>query len=171
MTTSIRPIEFKQFKGIPDLEDVFERAALKTAQRVAKLYEATWDTWDEKPELEIKVTAKRVQIRLKGKKAEHWRYIDEGTAPRDILPRPENESGMLHFQRGWQAKTTPGVFGSGSGGKSGKYIHIPQVGGGVTKQQSITARNWTPEIRKEAKVIMREEITKALRIRSLIKGR
>lgn len=166
-----RPIQYRQFKDIPNIEEVFERAALKASKKIAKLYEETFATWEEKPGIEIKVTPKTVTVNLTGEKALHWKYIDVGTAPRDILPRPENTRGMLSFQPGWKAKTTPGNLSSGSGGKSGSYIHVPQVGGGWTAQQSIEARNWTPLIRQQSRAIMREEITKALRIYTFLKGR
>lgn len=166
-----RPIRFSQFKDIPDVEEIFERAALKASKPIAELYKATFATWEEKPGIEVKVTPKTVTIRLTGEKAFHWKLIDGGTEPRDILPRPENTSGMLSFQVGWTAKTTAGSLSSGSGGKSGPYLHVPQVGGGWTAQQSIEAREWTPVIREKSKAIMRDEITKAFRIRSLIRGR
>lgn len=166
-----RPIQFSQFKGIPNVEEVFERAALKASRRIEKLYAATFESWDEKPGIETKVTPRAVTVRLTGEKAFHWKLIDGGTEPRDILPRPENERQMLSFQRGWKAKTAPGSLSSGSGGKSGAFMHTPQVGGGYTAQQSIKARHWTPLIRKESKAIMHEELTKAFRIRTLLKGR
>lgn len=160
-----------QFAQVPDLYKVFERAALKASPKIAALYEATYDTWDEKPTLQIKITPRRLEVQLTGEKAIHWKYIDEGTAPRDILPKASNKSGKLHFQAGWQAKTSRGSLSSGSGGKSGPYVHPTQVGGDVTAQQSIEARHWSPLIREKTQSIMREEITKALRIATLVKGR
>lgn len=141
-----------------DLERVFELAAQDAIPEIKALYEATWATWEEQPGIEPHLTERQLTFELTGEKAQHWFWIDQGTRPRDILPLPGNVNQTLDFRENFTAKTQRGVIGSGSGGKSGRYIHLPQVGGGVTAQQSIEARKWTPAIREKAREIMLKKI-------------
>lgn len=62
-------------------------------------------------------------------------WINYGTGPRDIVPRPDNPSGLLKFMRGYTPSTNPGSLSSGT-----KQRHLPWVARRIVREHVIDAR-------------------------------
>lgn len=90
------------------------------ARAVERDYKETVKTWKTKPEFETIVTLRGGKAEfLVGTDNEIYRYVDEGTKPHPIFPK---KAKFLRFQSGYSAKTTPGIIGSTSGGRSGSEV-------------------------------------------------
>ena len=130
--------------------DVFRLEILNELRRVEKLilkdFQATTKTWDHKPEFASKISLPQgtpgVEVSTDDK---IYGYVTKGTPPHIILPK--NPRGVLVFQAGYKAKTTPRVIGSGAGGAFGETVvaHAVQHPGTEAREFDETIRDkWLP---------------------------
>lgn len=97
---------------------VMENAGEMAAKAILIDYRVTHQTWKTNPAF---------RIERKGPFEWHiftenaiYGYVSDGTRPHQI--RPKNPAGVLRFQTGYTAKTTPRVIMSRQGGASGPTV-------------------------------------------------
>jgi hypothetical protein len=113
VTKTIKPKRLKEKEMRLELLNAMRKAG----KDIEKDFKATVKTWKHKPKFETAVSlAGNGPSVLVGTDDEIYRYVDEGTKPHIIKPK---RATALRFQGGYQAKTSPGVIGSGAGGASG----------------------------------------------------
>lgn len=104
---------------------VFQRLAAAQAGAVAlavkRDFESTTKTWDHSVEFTMEYSAQEITV---GTDDELYALVNNGASSHTITPR---RARSLVFQPGYKAKTSPGVIGSKSGGKSGDPIQVPSV--------------------------------------------
>jgi hypothetical protein len=100
-------------RRIPSIKD---DTMTSIAEDAKKDFEATTETWKNKPVFEI---VKQPRSYIVVTKDPVYAYVDKGTKPHRIRPVNAN---VLAFQGGYQAKTTPRVIASRSGGPSGPVV-------------------------------------------------
>lgn len=95
-----------------------EAANRRIADQIRRDYDKTVKTWSKKPKFRI----------MKVKSASGgfmwtvttdnliYGYVDLGTKPHDISPKPDNPTGKLWFKAPYRAKTQPNLLSSGAGG-------------------------------------------------------
>lgn len=116
--------KFKRLKPDRPLFDerrfraVVENAGEMAAKAILIDYRVTHQTWKTNPAF---------RIERKGPFEWHiftenaiYGYVSDGTRPHQI--RPKNPAGVLRFQTGYTAKTTPRVIMSRQGGASGPTV-------------------------------------------------
>lgn len=131
-------------KGINEKAMVAELTAEMKAisDGIAKDFEATTRTWDNKPKFSRDLQSSPSRIR-----AYVWTvdavygYVSGGTKPHRILPK---RGKVLRFAGTYRAKTTPGVIGSSNGGSSG-----PEVFSRGVQHPGTKARNFDEAIEKK----------------------
>ena len=159
-------IVFKVIKPSRLRQDAMRLAMLslmhKVEREMKKDFEATQETWQ--PEDKAKFGS-IISMRGGGptvvvapeENGDIWTLVNNGAPPHDIAPTVEG--GLLTFQSGYTAKTTPGVIGSGQGGKFGpkvkrKIVHHP---GHVGRKFTVAIQNkWLPKFRSMAEAAMRD---------------
>lgn len=131
--------------------------AMKEGQQgVAKDFDATVKTWNDKPKFDRQFEAGKQRIRFwVGTENEIYRYVSGGTRAHIIRPR---RARFLRFQGTYTAKTAPGVIGSSSGGSSGDVIYSRGVRHPGTK-----ARLFPEHIEKKWKRPLPKLINDAMR--------
>lgn len=117
------------------LRDIGDRLA----KRVHKTYDELVVNWRNDRDRDIDVRplfVEKITVSARGMKVEvktdslKYRFVDLGTRPHEINPRPENKYGLLIFPKEFTPKTTPQVLGYDSGaGKNwdGPFIRTPHV--------------------------------------------
>ena len=118
-------------KVMRDIAALAEREAMRRYQR-------TTSSWDHRPQFESATdyTATTVSA-LIGTDDPIYRYVDRGTKAHTIAPKGPGYP--LRFRSGYQAKTRPGVLGSGPGGASGSWVRAMSVWHPGTKPRGFTA--------------------------------
>lgn len=127
------------------------------AKAVEKDYKATVASWETEVEFEtiISLRGSRAEF-LVGTSNKIYEYVDKGTKPHVILPK---KAKMLRFQTGYNAKTTPGIIGSTTGGATGGIVYSKGVMHPGTK-----ARRFSELINKKHEPKFKNEMHKAMRI-------
>lgn len=105
----------KQLRGLKD------DTMMAIAEEAKRDFEATVSTWDNKPEFVIDVRPRSYAIITDD---EVYGFVDKGTKPHKI---PVGELGFLAFRGSYQAKTSPRVIQSRSGGASGSYVYTTKT--------------------------------------------
>lgn len=129
-------------------------------RRIVKEFEKTVATWDEKPSFKFLIglsgSDASVIIGPTGpaRLVEIYGYINNGTPPHEIQA---SGTGLLHFQRNYVAKTSPGIIGSAPGGSSGEWASKE-----VVQHPGIVARNFTTIIIKDNLDIFVDNIRQAV---------
>lgn len=114
----------------------------KEGRRIVKEFEKTVATWDEKPSFKFLIglgsSDASVIIGPTGpaRIVEIYGYVNNGTPPHQIPTHIGG--GLLHFQRGYNAKTSPGIIGSTPGGSFGEWASKE-----VVDHPGIVPRNFT----------------------------
>lgn len=131
---------------IPDaatLKKVVQNAGRGTAKAIKADYDVTTQTWDNRPSFKIDEESWNEWLIYTESKI--YLFVSGGTKPHIIRPRNANK---LRFQWGgpgsYQAKTTPRVIASRSGGPSGPIVYRRQVNHPGTE-----AREFPKEIGKK----------------------
>jgi len=119
-------------------------------------FDATSKTWKHQPVFgtTFAQTATSASVTV-ATKDEIYRYVNDGTKAHIIRPKG---GGVLSFQGGFTAKTSPGVIGSGAGGSSGAMVHTRVVhhpGTKARKFDEAILRKWQGKLAKELGIIMR----------------
>jgi hypothetical protein len=152
----LRQIKPKGFRVEP-FKTELDRAGTQVAADVLQDFKRTTATWQHKVTWTKQVVATAGQVLLNVGTADAiYRYVDEGTRPHVIRPR---RARMLRFATGYQAKTTPGVIGSGPGGARGPVVYAKAVMHPGTKARGFSkaiAKKW----RKPFAVAMQRALDK-----------
>lgn len=132
---------------MPTVRRLTALALFNTGQRMRILYKLTVSTWTKKPKFTIEVKqTKQFFAVTTGTDNEIYGFVDKGTKPHFIRPKPSNKSRRLFFRKGFQPKTTPGIIASGSGGSFGNIVTAKEV-----KHPGTKARKFTPTIMRQTK--------------------
>lgn len=142
-------------------EDDIKKRYKRLQQQVRRDLQKTISTWDEKPD----VSVKRIQtpdgfIFRTFVDSEIWHYIDKGTDPYEIRPKPDNPTGKLWFKVPSSPKSQPGLLKSGRGGllSDSKLVAVDKV-----DHPGIRPRNWTKIIKERYREKSIDEGNEALR--------
>jgi hypothetical protein len=133
----------------------------KEGRKIVKDFKKTVETWDEKPKFEFLIGLSKGDASLiigptgPAKLVEIYGYINNGTPPHAITASP----GVLIFQENYNAKTSPGIVGSSSGGSSGGWVRKHRVA-----HPGIEARDFTVIIVKNNLLIFQDNMQEASRI-------
>lgn len=164
VTISLRAITPRRAPTI-DMKKV-ERELRDTLQRQVKpdileAFESTVRTWKTPVKFRAGVFVGGDEISVNvfpsgNPGAQIWAWLDEGTRRHYVAPR--RRGGVLAFQPAYEAKTVPGLVGSGPGGASGPFAF--SRGHWVS---GIPARKWTQKIAQAARRDYSRKIENALR--------
>lgn len=113
----LEPIRYKARPLAPMFERVIPRVIDAQAREVKRMLEKCVETWAHKVEFVI-FQERRPQgiVTAVGTNDLIFKFVDRGTKPHPIDPRPERgPNARLIFYTGGAPKTYPGVLGSGSG--------------------------------------------------------
>jgi hypothetical protein len=100
-------------RKMPSLVDDTMRSIAEDAKSD---FEKTTETWKNKPRFDVVKQTRSYNVTTQDAV---YAYVDKGTKPHRIRPVNAN---VLAFQGGYQAKTTPRVIASRSGGPSGPVV-------------------------------------------------
>lgn len=139
-----------------------EAANKRLAQSIRDDYAKTVRTWEKKPKFKI--------VRVRDPSGaiifevstdnEIYGYVDKGTEPHVIRPKPDNPTGFLWFKAPSNAKTTPNVLGSFKGGlASGARLFRAQE----VNHPGTRPRNFTKMIKARFRLKVIAENNKLLR--------
>src|SRR3990167_6437625 len=140
-----------------ELRDEIGRFAKQDIQEAFESTVATWKT-SVKFTPRFFVTADEISVRVSPSGdpgARIWGYLEEGTRAHWVAPR---KASALRFRTRYQAKTSPGLVGSGPGGGSGPFAFSRGH-----RVRGIVARKWTWKIARRARAEYRRQVEKALR--------
>ena len=147
VTKAIKPARLKSeamFKAL-------ERAADTFSKDILLEFELTTGTWEHKVKFEREVSVGPASIDiLVGTDDEIYNYVDKGTREHVILPKGDYP---LAFQSGYNAKSTPGLISSKSGGPYGDVVYARGV-----IHPGTEPRNFDETIKKD----MQPKFTKAM---------
>lgn len=134
MAFKLKPIKPKAqgIFDVPRVEAAVRAAMQQAADEAVELYEQATKTWEHQPAFEQVPVKDGIIV---GTDSDIFGYVDEGTKPHTITIK---NARVLRFRRGYQAKTSPGVLGSGSGGASGEYAYAKTVQHPGTKARNFT---------------------------------
>jgi len=165
------PEEFVKVVVEPDIKDwlrswgrqgdglmvVVEAAVDDLADEAQALYKQTVGSWDNRPTFTItkQVTAHEVTAKV-GTDSLIYKYVDEGTRSRDIVPR--SAGGVLVFRAEYTPRTRPGSLSSGAKRSSGPLIFTKRVRG-----HSIKARRFTPQVREKVQEKVRPVLSRRMK--------
>lgn len=121
------------------IERAVKGGLLEAAQGGKEEYEECTDTWEHKPTFEIIQTKDGYIV---GTDDEIFQYVDEGTAPHQIAPKPGK---TLRFYAGGAPKTRPHIIGSGPGRRGDRLVHTRKP----VQHPGTEARGFTEEIHKK----------------------
>lgn len=92
----------------------------KIGKEIKEDFDTTTATWDKKPDFKLTVSlAGSVPSVTVETADEVYKWVDEGTKAHWVEPV---NAKVLAFRANYQAKTAPGVIGSGAGGASGDMV-------------------------------------------------
>lgn len=123
--------------------------------------------WAHKPTFKAEVDEskylKTVKIKVKGRYADIWTFVDQGTKPHEIAAK---NVPMLKFQSGHSARTAPvAKFNQGTGQSFG-----PWISKAVVQHPGTEARKFSETIIKELSPPLPDRIQAAVK-RGLDKGK
>lgn len=165
------PDEFVTVRVEPEIKDwlrgwgrqgdgimvVIEETVDDLAAEAQTLYKRTVGSWSDRPTF---TTTKRVmahEVTAKvGTDSLKYKYVDEGTRTRDIVPR--SAGGVLVFRADYTPRTRPGSLSSGAKSSGGPLIFTKRVRG-----HSIKARRFTPQIRERVQEKVAPVLSKRLK--------
>ena len=83
-------------------------------------FDKTVETWDKKPDFKLSVSLAGSTPSVTVETIDEvYKWVDEGTKAHWVEPV---NAKVLAFRTSYQAKTSPGVIGSGAGGASGDMV-------------------------------------------------
>lgn len=136
---TIKPIIPKDvFGDTKKITRAVETTFNNAARAVKADFGVTTRTWKNRPEFKID---KGPGFREVYTESEIYAYVDEGTPPHTIRPRPSNKYHRLFWNYPFRAKTRPGWIGSNKGRVGSNLAVARQVRHPGTK-----ARNFTQTI-------------------------
>ena len=105
---------------------IMRKTAELAERETLRRYQSTTRTWDRHVQFESKKdwSADRYSVSI-GTDDPIYGYVDKGTRPHAITPKGPGYP--LRFRSGYNAKTTPGVIGSGPGGPFGDWVRAMSV--------------------------------------------
>lgn len=145
---SARPIKASRLK-IDPVRLAILNALRKEGRAQVKELKKTTGTWTNKPEFEFKISLKR-QTQLASvrsfptgdeKAVQIWNWGNEGTEKHEIKSKQPGVYPLKFIWGGkgsYQAKTSPGIVGSSSGGPTGDVVRFTKV-----QHPGTEAREWT----------------------------
>jgi len=157
---------------IGNIDKAFDTAGKDLAKRVHKTYDNLVSDWrddgardiDVKPVFDESVSKKSkgllVEVKTNNLK---YRFVDLGTPPHEIAPKPDNPSGLLTFPSGFTPRTTVKSLQKRTGGKSGPLIFTPHVDHPGSEGRNFEA----PIIEEETPIViadLKKYIKKELRV-------
>lgn len=152
-TLRMKPIIPKEINK-KALFDELENEMKAIQKEMAKDFDSTVQTWNNKPKFDKEFESSKSRIRIfTGTGDEIYGYVSEGTKPHRIMPKGR----ALRFRGTYRAKTSPGVIGSKSGGASGAEVFSKGVNHPGTK-----ARKFDEAIGKKWDRPFRNRIDKAI---------
>jgi hypothetical protein len=152
---------------ISNVQGAFKKTGKDLAKRVHKTYDELVSDWkddgqreiDVRPEFHEKVTLTTGKMIVSVKTdSEKYRYVDLGTEPHTIEPRPDNPTGMLVFPSGYTARTRVRSLQTRGGGKHGPLTVTPIV----PEHPGNEAREFEVPINKEQTPLVIDDLKKNL---------
>lgn len=144
------------------LQQDLVKSCERSGVRLKAAHEEVVSDWDGKPKFvfvtRIKPTRIRVSIRVLGRNAQKWHWVNEGT--KGPYPIPKFPTGkLLRFQTGYQPHTKAiAKHHQGSGEATGGWVSAGQV-----MHPGIEAREFTKTIDKEETPLARRDIENTTR--------
>ena len=133
--------------------DVLEQIAKDLGKLALRLYKGTVRTWTRKPNFTVLTEARGDQITVMvGTDSDIYKYVDKGTAMRDIVPRNKP---VLVFRRIYKPRTTPGKLQSGRKWSGGGLIFTRRVRDHSIKPRNLTVMGFTRIDREAQPLTMR----------------
>lgn len=141
------------------LDGVASAQRTSTVPALRALFRKTVFGWKEKPDFGWSQTKSQDEIGItmypRGPGADIWAMLNQGIPPHQIYPR--KQGGMLRFQPGYRASTTPGSIMSKRAYRSGKPISVPHV-----NHPGVQARSFTQAIVFEYAMNFTKDMQKAI---------
>jgi hypothetical protein len=121
-------------------------------------YRRTTRTWTRKPAFtkQLDITSTFMSVTA-GTDNKIYGFVDEGTRPHVIRPKPSNRSKRLFFKSGYRAKTIPRLIGARSGGSFGNVVVAKKVQHPGTAARAFTPtlkRKWRPVFNRRMRQMM-----------------
>ena len=140
-----------------DFTNVIELVVDDLADEAKATYERTVQSWTDRPTFTIskQVMAREVIAKV-GTDSLIYKYVDEGTRTRDIVPR--SAGGVLVFRAEYKPRTRPGSLSSGAKSSGGPLIFTK-----IVKDHSIKARRFTPQVRTRVQEKVRPVLSRRLK--------
>lgn len=143
----------------PNLQQAIRTAATNLGKRVHKQYDDLTGQWNDPPQFDEKVNVRATRTIVEVKTLNNkYRWVDLGTSPHPIDPRPENTTGLLVFQAGYTPSTTPRSLKTRSSSRSGPTIFTPHV-----DHPGSEPRHFEVPIAKEQKPLVKDELIKLIK--------
>lgn len=133
------------------LERVIESTLDATAEATKVDFEATTQTWSNKPDFRIE---KERGNRIVSTSDEKYAFVNYGTRAHTIRPRSGSQ---LAFPANYRAKTTPRVIASRPGGKSGPTVYTREV-----HHPGTEARHFDEEIKRKWDDLFAQNMQRAI---------
>ena len=120
-------------------------------------YEEITATWDHTVEFETLKETKDELTVIVATNDEIFGYVNNGTAPHIIEPRPDNPHQKLFFEQNYARKTSPRTIGSFSGGKYGPMVVSEGVyhpGNPPFEFDQAVSAFWQPVLQKRVQAVL-----------------
>lgn len=145
--------------AFPDAEEILMAAYGAVTDEIFSAYQSTWSTWDEKPQIALtQVAPGRYNIIFDDSEAsKNWEHADKGSAdhPRSIVPRPDNQKGLLIFNRDYTPRTRPGSLSSGQNAKTGPIQRRTEI-----PRWWVEARDFSGQIETRANAALERAVAR-----------
>lgn len=145
--------------SVKNIQQAVKKAATNLGKRVGKQYDELTGNWNDPPEFTQRVDARAtrttVEVKTLNKK---YRWVNLGTKPHPIDPKPDNPIGLLVFQKDYTAATRPRSLETRRATKSGPTIFAKHV-----EHPGSEPRHFEIPIIEEQKPLTREEFRDLLK--------
>lgn len=130
----------------------------EVGEEMKATYEGLVAPWSNPPKFEILVEARGELSVVVGTNDQIFQWVNDGTAPHVITPRPENKTGRLHYQTTFTPMTQRGfLVTNASGGKSGPWAHPARV-----FHPGVEPRNFDQQVAEEFQPELEKVIRRVL---------
>jgi hypothetical protein len=149
-----RRIAAKKFNDV-EVKRLIRNAVFRVGRGVKRDFESTVKTWKTPPVFTLTTSVTQTGPSFEVKTNDQtYRWVNDGTHSHKIVAK---NVGNLAFPSDFNPKTSKGVIGSKSGGKSGPYFFSP-----IVVNPGIEARDFEKTIHDKWKDRLKEEINAAI---------
>lgn len=134
----------------------------KSGEELKLMFQQTVEGWDKRPDFKVEVktslTSASLSVYPTGPNAETYNLVSKGASAHSI--RPRSSRGLLRFQPGYRAATSPGRISSRAKQRFGPYESAEEV-----RHPGFEARNFAKTISELYMPIFLADMQEAMKVK------